>query len=456
MLARLRGEGRPRASSTAPSADRGFGHALLDAIGAAARPARAARATLVGVPGAGLPAPARRRTPLEPAPLGAEQSNTLDPLRRPAHPEALPPGGRGAEPGPRDRPLPDREGGLRARRRRWPARSSTARARASRRRSPSSRSSCRTRATPGASRSTRWTATSSASSPCPPRSGRRRRSRRGRSWTLARREIPAEAQEPIGTYLSVGPAARPAHRASCTSRSPRRADDPAFAPEPFTPFYQRSLYQSMRNLTAHDLRAARSAGSGAVPEDVRERGARRSPRGRREVLTRFRAILDRKITALRTRVHGDYHLGQVLRTGNDFVIIDFEGEPALPAVARAGSSAPRCATWPACSARSTTPRTTGCAAWSRAAPSGPRSGPHLEPWADHWYVWVSARVPARLPRGRRERPPSCRATERELRGAAHRLPAREGGLRARLRAQQPAGLGPPAAWPASVSCWTSA
>jgi trehalose synthase-fused probable maltokinase len=38
-------------------------------------------------------------------------------------------------------------------------------------------------------------------------------------------------------------------------------------------------------------------------------------------------IAARSIDAAKTRTHGDYHLGQVLNTGDDFIIIDFEGEP---------------------------------------------------------------------------------------------------------------------------------
>jgi maltose alpha-D-glucosyltransferase/alpha-amylase len=49
-----------------------------------------------------------------------------------------------------------------------------------------------------------------------------------------------------------------------------------------------------------------------------------------EIDGRFRMLTYQKLAAKRIRIHGDYHLGQVLYTNRDFVIIDFEGEPVRP------------------------------------------------------------------------------------------------------------------------------
>ncbi len=145
--------------------------------------------------------------------------------------------------------------------------------------------------------------------------------------TLAEEETSSLAEEAVGPYLAsarlLGQRTAELHLTLASA-----LDDPNLVPEPFSIIYQRSVYQSMRSLTTRVMHLLRER-QRSLPVETREYIQKVLER-ERDIMGCFQPIYQRKINAMRIRCHEDYHLGQVLYTGKDFVIIDFEGEPARP------------------------------------------------------------------------------------------------------------------------------
>jgi maltose alpha-D-glucosyltransferase / alpha-amylase len=139
-------------------------------------------------------------------------------------------------------------------------------------------------------------------------------------------DLPPEVLDDIGTYLEsarlLGVRTAELHLALASGESD------TLAPEPFTPHFQRGLFQTMRGLAIRNLwllqkRAGRlSPALASLAQSTIEReGA---------IVQLYQSVFEGRLNAKRIRTHGDCHLDHILWTGMDFVFIDFEGDPWAP------------------------------------------------------------------------------------------------------------------------------
>lgn len=208
--------------------------------------------------------------------------------------------------------------------------------------------------------------------------------------SLVDRDQPQLASDTIDTYLELAYQLG-RHTAELHVALSSDAEDPAFAPEAFTSHYQRSIYQSMRGQTIRafvELKQRVNELQGDLQADVRLLLERED-----EVMQRFRQLLRDKITAMRIRCHGDYHLKNVLYTGREFAIVDFDSETITAISERRIKHSPfrdvismlrsfHYAVYSALHGHFSRPGSTSAAV-------RPQDMALLEPWARFWYLWVS-------------------------------------------------------------------
>lgn len=158
--------------------------------------------------------------------------------------------------------------------------------------------------------------------------------------------------------------------------------EPDFSPEPFSVLYQKSIYQSVQSLTKRVFQMLRR-NLKTLPESVRSESEEFMSL-ESTIVDKFKTILRKKISATKIRVHGDYHLGQVLFSGKDFIIIDFEGEPGRPMNERRLKRSP--VRDVAGMIRSF--HYAGHSALSKCSSLRDEDIPLLKPWIDLWYSHV--------------------------------------------------------------------
>ncbi len=201
--------------------------------------------------------------------------------------------------------------------------------------------------------------------------------------SLSTMPLPGRVRDSVGIYLdaaaTLGRRTGELHVALGST-----TDDEAFTPIPFTATESQALRVQLINNASRAFDALRDNLARLPDETVEPAGLVLSRR--RMMFDRLGSLAQSAVGGLQTRVHGDYHLGQVLRTKSDFVILDFEGEPARTLAERRAKQSPlkdvagmlRSFSYAA------------FASLSRFTTRRPLDAERLEPWARMWEQAVIA------------------------------------------------------------------
>ena len=263
---------------------------------------------------------------------------------------------------------------------------------------------------------------------------RREHPRWTRHGRAARRErVPASSERPSDRGRAMrstsrrpvprpGAAARPAHR--------RAARRPGVGPTIRRSRPSRSRRSTSARCTSRSA-GLRRASPGPLAAELPKRAAGVAARRRARAGARCRGVERSRCEPLLRQPLGGLRIRVPRRLPPGPGAVDrprlrhhrLRGRAAPAARASGGSSARRCATWPACSARSTTPRT------ARSSDAATRRQDQLARWAGRVVRGHGRGVPARVPRGDRRDGTDARGG-RGLRRPARRPAPAEGGLRA--------------------------
>ena len=199
-------------------------------------------------------------------------------------------------------------------------------------------------------------------------------------------DLPGHVHELVGSYLdSAQLLGRRTAELHLTLSS--NTDDPQFTPEPFTDHYRQAFYHSLAALTNQTFQSFRQRLSVLPPPMQPE--AQKVLDQQDQIRRRFRLIAERKIPAMRTRLHNDLELRQVLHTGKDFVFVGFEGPMDRPLSER---RIKRCPLRDVASLLMSFQYAAHSVLFDQlpGVTRRPEAIPALEFWAGYWSDWVSA------------------------------------------------------------------